>query len=157
MSNGTYVSGGRRTRMHTEVRSPIEVVLSRIVEYVFGFIIALIALRFIFLLFGANPQASFVQLIYGLSGVFMAPFTAIFNTQRVAGATFEWSALVAILVYWLIAWGIVALIRAVSPRERAETVDTASQDEYDREQARTVDQGDHPRDYDDHDRGPRLP
>jgi hypothetical protein len=43
--------------------------------------------------------------------------------------TFEWSALLAIAVYALIAWGLVALIEAISPRERAETVETISEDD----------------------------
>ena len=125
MSNGNVASSsGQHVRMHSEVRSPIETILSRIIEYVSGVIVAIIAFRFVLLLFGANAQAGFVRFIYGLSGVFMAPFNLIFSTQRVAGATFEWSALVAMAVYALLAWGLVALIRAVSPREHAETVET---------------------------------
>ena len=65
---------------------------------------------------GANAQAGFVQLVYSVSDVFMAPFNAIFATQHVAGARLEWSALIAILVYYLIAWGLDSLIRALTLR-----------------------------------------
>jgi hypothetical protein len=57
----------------------------------------------------------------------MAPFNAIFGTQIVNGAVFEWSALVAIAVYALVAWLIVALIRALTPRRGPDTVETVEE------------------------------
>ena len=122
MSNGSTASIDHRSQVHTEVRRPLEAVLSRVVMFVFGVIEVFIAIRFVLTLLGANAEAGFVKFIYAVSDVFMAPFNAIFNTQTVEGATFEWSALVAIAVYALIAWGLVALIRAVSPRRHSETV-----------------------------------
>ncbi|MHB8051474.1 MAG: hypothetical protein ACYDHQ_09695 [Coriobacteriia bacterium] len=123
MVNTRAVSTGRHSQVHTEVRAPMEVVVSRVIMFVFGAIEVLIAIRFVLLLLGANAEAGFTKLIYGVSGVFMAPFATIFNTQEAGGAVFEWSSLVAIAVYALVAWGLVALIRAVSPREHAETVE----------------------------------
>jgi hypothetical protein len=123
MSNVNTASTDHRSQVHTEVRSPIEAVLGRLVWFVFGFIEVLIAIRFVLKLLAANTAAGFVQAIYGVSGVFMAPFNAILGTQQVAGATFEWSALIAIAIYALVAWGAVALIQAVSPREHAQTVE----------------------------------
>ena len=123
MSNTTAASTDRRSQVHTEVRRPIEAVLSRVVMFVFGVIEVFIAVRFVLTLLGANAEAGFVKFVYAVSDVFMAPFNAIFSTQSVSGATVEWSALVAIAVYALIAWGLVALIRAVSPRRHSETVE----------------------------------
>ena len=128
MSNSP-TSSGRRSQVHTEVRTPIESVLSRVVWFVFGAIEILIALRFVLKLLGANAESGFVQFVYGVSGLFMAPFEAIFRTQHVAGATFEWSALVAIAIYALIAWGLVKLIGVVSPREGAQTVERVEKDD----------------------------
>jgi len=122
-------STDRRSQVHTEVRAPIEVVAGRVIWFVFGVIEVFIAFRFLFMLFGANAEAGFVKMIYGVSGIFMAPFIAIFSTQEAAGVTFEWSALVAIAVYAVIGWGLVALIRAVSPRDHAETVERVEQEE----------------------------
>ena len=59
----------------------------------------------------------------------MVPFNAIFRSQHVSGSIFEWSALVAIAVYALIAWGLVTLIRVLSPRLRTETVETVEKDD----------------------------
>jgi len=130
MANGSATSSDRRSQVHTEVRAPIETIVARVIWFVFGLIEVLIAIRFVLLLTGANAQAGFVRMIYGVSGIFMIPFVAIFKTQRVAaGSVFEWSALVAIVIYALIAWGLVALIQAVSPREQAETVERVVQDD----------------------------
>lgn len=128
MSNATMASVNR-SQLHTEVRSPIETVLARVVWFVFGAIEIFIAIRFLLIMFAANAEAGFVKFIYAVSDVFMAPFNAIFSTDRVSGATFEWSALVAIAVYALIAWGIVALIGVVSPRSHAQTVERVETDE----------------------------
>lgn len=129
MSNMSPTSSDRRSQVHTEVRAPMEVVMSRVVMYVFGVIEVLIAIRFVLKLLGANSSAGFVRMVYGISEVFMAPFTAIFGTQRIEGSTFELSALVAIAIYALIAWGIVVLIRVVSPREHSQTVERTETDE----------------------------
>jgi hypothetical protein len=128
MATTNATSTGSRSQVHTEVRVPMEAVMTRVVWFVFAVIEILIAIRFVLMLFGANAAAGFVRMIYGVSEIFMAPFVAIFSTQRVAGATFEWSALVAIAVYALIAWGITALIRTLSPRERSETVERVVKD-----------------------------
>jgi len=123
-------SSDRRSQVHTEVRMPIEAVIANIVWFVFGVIEVIIAIRFIFLLLGANAEAGFVRIVYGISGVFMAPFVAIFKTQKVTGGSyFEWSALAAILIYALLAWGIVSLVFAVTPRASAETVERVEKDD----------------------------
>lgn len=87
----------------------------RIVAVVLGVVVAILALRFVLQLLSANPDAGFTNFIYNLSRPFMAPFTAVFGTAEVNGnAVFEWSVLLAIAVYALIAWGIIALTNAVS-------------------------------------------
>lgn len=129
MPETTVASADSRRQVHTEVRLPPEAVMTRVVWFVFAVIEVLIALRFALKLFGANVEAGFVQMVYGVSGIFMAPFEAIFSTQRVAATTFEWSALAAIAVYALVAWGTVALIRAVNPRQHAETVERVVKDD----------------------------
>jgi hypothetical protein len=129
MANAEAGSSARTQQVHTETRSPIEVILARVVSYVFGVIEVLIAIRFVLLLFGANAAAGFVAFIYGVTNVFMYPFAAVFQTSMAAGATFEWSALVALAVYALIAWGIVMLIGAISPRRSSETVERVERNE----------------------------
>ena len=87
----------------------------RIVTVALGVVVAILGLRFVLELLGANPDAGFTHFIYNLSRPFMAPFTAVLGTAHVNGSgVFEWSVLLAVVVYALIAWGIIALTNAVS-------------------------------------------
>jgi uncharacterized protein YggT (Ycf19 family) len=118
-------------------------VIVNVIYFIFGVMITMLALRFVLLLFGANPSAGFSQLIYGLTDPLMAPFYAVFGTTRIEGAVFEWSALLAIVIYALLAWGLAALVTAVSPRASAGTVETQEESHHD-----AADE--HARDYDAH-------
>ena len=66
---------------------------------------------------GANPVAGFSQLIYSVSAPLVLPFQGIFPTPVTSRSVLELSALVAIVVYALIAWGIVRLIAILDPRQ----------------------------------------
>lgn len=100
-----------------EVREPVGVgispmvVLARAVYFIFGVIIAFIVLRMVFLLLAANQSSAFVDFIYSVSGIFVAPFFGIFGyTPTYGSSVFEISSLVAIVIYALIAWGLVSLL-----------------------------------------------
>jgi len=85
-----------------------------IMYYILGILEVVLAFRFVLKLLGANPASGFVDFIYGLSSIFVAPFSAIFTTGEAAGnvvrAELEPATLVAMLVYALIVWGVVRLI-----------------------------------------------
>jgi hypothetical protein len=84
------------------------------VYFLLGVLVAILLLRFVFRMLAANPDNSFVMFLYSLSGVFVAPFNGIFNDQALGrGSVFEISTLVAMLIYALIAWGLIALGRVV--------------------------------------------
>ena len=88
--------------------------ITGIISWIAGAINVVLAFRFGLLLFGANPEAEFVDFIYRLSAPFIAPFEAVFGvTETRADSVFEWSTLLAILVYAVIAWGLTSLIRSV--------------------------------------------
>lgn len=80
---------------------------SQIVWYIVGLIETLLILRFFLKLFGANPEAGFTQFIYGATSIFAAPFFLVFGASQVEGSVFEWSTLLAMAVYLLVAWLIV--------------------------------------------------
>lgn len=92
-----------------------------LVYFVFGVLDVLLAFRFVLQLLGANPSNGFVDFIYNLSAVFVTPFIGIFNESLARGAVttsvFEPATLIAFIVYALVAWGIVALIRVISGRQ----------------------------------------
>jgi hypothetical protein len=89
-----------------------------LIYFLFGVLEILLAFRFVLKLLGASASSSFVNLIYGLSGVFTFPFEGIFRMWFGQGSettsVFEPATLVAIIVYAIVAWGIVMLIRIFS-------------------------------------------
>lgn len=100
---------------------------TQIVWYILGVIEALLAFRFILKLLGANPNAGFSQFIYGGSYIFANPFLAVFHkTQVVTGSYFEWSTLLAMIVYWIVASGIISLFfmsKSVSTPQAADNLE----------------------------------
>jgi len=98
----------RRTVTRTSVSGAV--VARRVVYWIGGVIIALIALRFVFLLLGANRGSDFVNFIYELTSVLVAPFSGIFGEPTFGVSYFETSALVAIIIYALIVVGIGKLL-----------------------------------------------
>ncbi|HEU5374880.1 MAG TPA: YggT family protein [Ktedonobacteraceae bacterium] len=88
-------------------------------SFLFGVLEVLLVLRFFFRLLGASQDNSFTQFLYNLSQVFVAPFNGIFHDQILGTrSVFELSTLVAMLVYALLTWGLVALSRVIfAPHE----------------------------------------
>lgn len=103
--------------VRTADRADGPLVFHKVVWYIAGIIIALLALRVVFLLLAANQGSPFVDLVYGLSGIFAAPFFGIFGyTPAYGQSVLEISSLVAIAIYALIAWGIAKLATLTSNR-----------------------------------------
>lgn len=99
---------------------------TQIVWYVLGLLEALLAFRFALKLLGANPDAGFTYFIYSITHIFAAPFLSVFRRTQVGGSVFEWTTLLAIFVYWLLAYGIIKLFlmsKTVSTPEAAVKLD----------------------------------
>ena len=88
----------------------------------------LLAFRFILKLLGANPEAGFSSFIYGITYIFATPFLSVFRSSRVVeGSLFEWTTLLSMAVYWIVATGIIQLFmmgRTVSTPEAAAKLDS---------------------------------
>ncbi|MFA7309502.1 MAG: YggT family protein [Candidatus Paceibacterota bacterium] len=93
---------------------------TQIVWYLFSLIEALLIFRFLLKLIGANPNAVFTDIIYTVSYPFAAPFLYVVRSTQVSGSIFEWTTLLAMLVYWVVAWGIVRLFIMGKPVSRTE-------------------------------------
>lgn len=79
--------------------------LIRAIYLIFGLIEALLLIRFVLKALGANAEAGFAQLTYGITGPLVAPFLGLFGTPQAAGgAALEPHTLVALVVYALVAW-----------------------------------------------------
>jgi hypothetical protein len=94
-----------------------------LVYYIFGALEILLAFRLILKIAGANTYSAFVGLVYGITGIFILPFEGIFrrgiSPGDVTTAVFEPATLVAIIVYVVLAWGIVKLLRVLSGEQQA--------------------------------------
>ena len=94
---------------------------AQIIWYLLLVIESFLLLRFIFKFLGANSQATFTDLVYTVSGIFVAPFQAVFrNSTVVQGSVFEWTTLLAMLIYYFIALGIIKLFVIGKPVSAVE-------------------------------------
>lgn len=93
---------------------------SQAVWYILGVIEILLFFRFFLKLIGANEAAGFTQFIYGASFPFAGPFVNVVASIRTGNSTFEWSVLLAMAVYALIAWGVIKLLIMSKPVSDAE-------------------------------------
>jgi hypothetical protein len=93
------------------------VIIARVIYWLTGVIVALLALRVVLLLLGANEASPFVNFIYSLSNIFAWPFYGIFGYQPSYGSsTLELSSIVAIIVYLLVGVGLARLATLSSSR-----------------------------------------
>jgi len=99
---------------------------SQTIEYLiyffFGVLEILLIFRLVLKLLGAGLSSSFVSFIYGLTGIFILPFEGIFRRWFGQGAettsVLEPSTIVAIIVYAVLAFGIVKLVRIFSGKKQ---------------------------------------
>ena len=92
-------------------------VAERLVYLIGGIILALLALRFLLSLLGANRTIGFADFIYDASHPFVSPFFGLFNYEEQFGTSrFEYETLVAIVVYAII-MAIVARLVTIGSRQ----------------------------------------
>jgi YggT family protein len=100
----TMVPSERDTRLASLQR------IKQIIYFIVTAIAVIIVLRFVLLMLAANPDNTFANFIYGLSGIFVAPFNSLFGEPQFGNSVFEVSSLVAIAVYYMLAWGISKIV-----------------------------------------------
>lgn len=95
-----------------------------LIYFIFGILEILLGFRLFLKLADASLASGFVKAIYGLTGLFIAPFEGIFRRLITSGdqSTFvlEPSTIVALAVYAVLAWGIVKLVRISSGEKQPE-------------------------------------
>jgi hypothetical protein len=75
-----------------------------------GIVEVLIGLRVVLKLIAANPESPFAAFIYAISGIFLFPFAGLVGTPASGGMVLEFSSIIAMLVYALLAWGIERIV-----------------------------------------------
>ena len=113
------------TRGATEVREVSEASASgstlatRIIWYIAGVLLVLLAFRFALAVMGANPNNAFANFIYTTSHPFVAPFFSLFGYNLQYGVSrFETFTLVAMAIYAIVAWGLAKLFTLNDPEPR---------------------------------------
>lgn len=93
-----------------------------LIYFIFGALEILLIFRLILRLTGANGYSAFVGFIYGVTGIFVVPFQGIFQQATGQGAVttavLEPATIVAIVVYAVLAIGIVKLLRILSGKKQ---------------------------------------
>ena len=106
--------------------------MTQAIYLIFGIVEALLVIRVVLKVLGANPEAGFASFIYRISTPLVAPFVGLFGAPQMNGMVLELEAIVAIVVYGLVAWGLAKLAWLLlgetrsGVRSRSRTVDTDS-------------------------------
>ncbi len=108
-----------RVQSTTSVSTADRVAL--VIYVLFGILEGLIAIRILLKLLAANPIAGFSSFIYNLTAPFVAPFNSVFATPTTHGSIFEFSTLLALIVYALVGWGIVRLMQVFGHQQTTVT------------------------------------
>jgi uncharacterized membrane protein len=103
--------------------------VTRIVWSILGLLEVLLGLRFLLKLIAANPDSGFGAFMYGLTGLFVAPFAGLVPTWVSGETILEVTTLIAMAVYALLFWGIVRVIRIVMDRPSARTVTRSTREQ----------------------------
>ena len=126
--------GERQQRVVENVGAERQSILSKLILFVWvgtGILEFLILLRMLLLLLAANPSNFFAQVVYGITDLFLWPFTSLFASPTAGnGMVLEVSSFVALLVYAVAAWGVVQLIRIFGTPSKSRTVSVYEVDKH---------------------------
>ena len=103
--------------------------VSQIIWLLFGGLEALIGIRVILMLIGANPANGFTAFVYQLTQLFLWPFQNLIANPTFQNMALEVTSIIAMIVYALLGWLIVRMIWVVFYRAPTSEVTT-----YDRQQ-----------------------
>jgi hypothetical protein len=107
-----------------KTETPGQIKTRRIIFYLLGILEILFAFRLVFKVLGANPESSFVSIIYSVTTLFLAPFYGIFRMAVTDGietqSVLEPALIIAMIVYAALAWGISKFIDIMNNRKESE-------------------------------------
>ncbi len=96
--------------------------LEQFIWLMFGILEALIGLRFFLKLIAANPASPFARLVYDFTDLFMWPFASLTISPSVGEMVLETSAIIAMIVYAMLAWVLVSIVHILFVRSQARNV-----------------------------------
>ncbi len=96
--------------------------VTRIIWTVLSMLEIVLLARFVLKLLGANPNSGFAVFVYGVSGLFAAPFAGLFPISAAGGSLLETTTIIAMIIYALLFWGVVRLIPIITDRSTVRSV-----------------------------------
>jgi hypothetical protein len=124
------LSDNRTTQVTSSQREPererriFSFKATQLIWLLLGILEALIALRIGLKLIGANPDSTIVGMIYGLTSLFLFPFTNLIHSPTIGNIVLELSSMFAMLIYALVAWVVERIVWLVLYRPRGPIVGT---------------------------------
>lgn len=103
--------------------------IQRILYTLLGILEMVLGLRFVLKLIGANPSSGFSVFIYGITGLFIAPFRTLVGTPSAEGLVLEVTTLIAMGVYALLFWVLVRVIQIALDRPSARTITRSTREQ----------------------------
>ncbi len=91
--------------------------VTQVIWLLLGFLQAVLALRFLFKLVGVNPANAFASILYGFTDLFVAPFASLTGAPAAGGMVFEFSTLIAMIVYALVFYALERLVFVIFYRQ----------------------------------------
>ncbi|HSM55451.1 MAG TPA: YggT family protein [Candidatus Sulfomarinibacteraceae bacterium] len=89
-----------------------------------------IGLRVLLKLMAANPNAPFVNLVYSVTDLFLWPFLGLTVTPQANGMVLEFSSIIAMVVYAVLAWIVVRLLWLIASPSRSRRVTVERHEQY---------------------------
>jgi hypothetical protein len=91
--------------------------VTQVIWLLLGILETTLALRFLFKLIGVNPANAFASFLYGFTDFFVAPFASLTGAPAAEGMVFEFTTLIAMIVYALIFYAIERIVYVIFYRE----------------------------------------
>ena len=92
----------------------------QVIWYALGTVEIALAFRLVLNLFRSTAESSFAQLIYKITFPLASPFLGIINPTVTQGLVIEWSVVLGMLVYGILAFGLTRLLRFLAPVTKEE-------------------------------------
>lgn len=100
--------------------------LTRFLRAILYIVEGLLVLRFALRLLGAGTASAFAEFVYSITNPLVAPFKNIVRSSTAAGTpgVIDWTTIIAMVVYWLLALAIINLILAATRTDAKTTTYT---------------------------------
>jgi len=92
--------------------------ITQLIWLLMGLLEAAIALRVVFKLIAVNAANPFAALLYSVTDLFVAPFASLIGAPAAGGMVLEVSSIIAMIVYFLIAWALERIVYVLFYRPR---------------------------------------